>query len=354
MIYVIRSAAFKKGSTTELETIIKIGYTGEKSKKARESVYLTENPTIQILYQIEGGEEIDEKNLHKYFSHLLVYGREWFEDKKEIIDFFETHKTKESLEEIRDIVPILTRTQREKATLNRRTLMDRSSLINISIKVISEGLDRDTDNEFLKNLEKYLWYKSDCIWTTLKYEFPDDVENIRIELRRVKRELRIKKMNPLQKVYNHLVSEFDKDKNFVRRMKLLCDIDSQFPDFFTIYANSPIQVIIPMNYQNYINILGFDRIRSLSCQESEIIDCINSLQRQKNVSIVDLFNPGDKYTTKEIKKMLGDFYTSNSISKTSKASDLEEYFIIKPIKLKNPDNNKWEHGFEIIKRKEVD
>ena len=88
MIYVMRSAAFKKGSTTELETIIKIGYTGEKSKKARESVYLTENPTIQILYQIEGGEEIDEKNLHRYFSHLLVYGREWFRDEEEIIDFF--------------------------------------------------------------------------------------------------------------------------------------------------------------------------------------------------------------------------------------------------------------------------
>ena len=39
MIYVIRSAAFKKGSTTELETIIKIGYTGENSRKARK-VYI--------------------------------------------------------------------------------------------------------------------------------------------------------------------------------------------------------------------------------------------------------------------------------------------------------------------------
>ena len=346
MIYVMRSAAFKKGSTTELETIIKIGYTGEKSKKARESVYLTENPTIQILYQIEGGEEIDEKNLHRYFSHLLVYGREWFRDEEEIIDFFENHKTKESLEEIRDVVPILTRTQREKATLNRRTFRDKSSLVNISIMVISESLDRDTDNEFLKNLEKYFWYKSDCIWTTLRSEFPDDVENIKIELRKVKRELRAKKMNPLQKIYNYLVSEFNKDKDFERRMKLLCDINSQYPNFFTIYANSPVQAIIPMNYQNYINTIGFDKIKALGYYESAIIGYLESQQDFDNSLIYGLFKEGDKYTTKQIKKILGDFYTSNNISKTPKASDLNDYFILKSIKLKVGD--KWEHGFEII------
>ena len=48
--------------------------------------------------------------------------------------------------------------------------------------------------------------------------------------------------------------------------------------------------------------------------------------------------------------MLGEFYNLNNISKTPKATDLENYFIIKAIKLKVGD--KWEHGFEIIKRKD--
>ena len=153
----------------------------------------------------------------------------------------------------------------------------------------------------------------------------------------------------LQGVYSYLVSEFDKDKDFVRRMKLLCDIDLQYPNFFTTYANSPIQVLIPMNYQNYINTLGFEKIRSLSYHESNIISYIKSQDALNKVDITSIFNVGDKISKKDIKAMLGDFYTSNNISKTPKASDLNDYFILKSIKLKVGD--KWENGFEIIAKK---
>jgi hypothetical protein len=50
--------------------------------------------------------------------------------------------------------------------------------------------------------------------------------------------------------------------------------------------------------------------------------------------------------------MLGEFDTTHNITKTPKASDLEQYYILKSIKLKV--NDKWENGFEIIKKKEVD
>ena len=151
----------------------------------------------------------------------------------------------------------------------------------------------------------------------------------------------------LQGVYNYLLSEFDKDNNFERRMKLLCDIDLQYPGFFEIYANSPIQAIIPMKYQNYINAIGFNKIRSLEYYESSLVDYLETKEKLKVLSLEDLFNVGDKISKKDIKVMLGDFYTSNSISKTPKASDLEQYFILKSIKLKNSDG-KWENGFEII------
>jgi len=154
----------------------------------------------------------------------------------------------------------------------------------------------------------------------------------------------------LQGVYDLLVSEFNKDNNFERRMKLLCDINDQYPGFFQIYANSPIQALIPMSYQNYINILGFERIKALKYYESAIVGYIQSQQNLQNSSITSLFSVGDKYTTKQIKEILSNFYSLNSITKTPKASDLNDYYILKSIKLKVGD--KWENGFEIIKRKD--
>ena len=155
----------------------------------------------------------------------------------------------------------------------------------------------------------------------------------------------------LQEIYNYLLSEFDKDKNFERRMKLLCDIYFQYPGFYQAYSGSPLPYIIPMNYQNYINTIGFEKIRALGYQEAEIKSYLKTLDKKKdNIDLSLLFNVGDKISKKDIKAMLGDFYTSNNILKTPKASDLEEYFIVKSIKLKNPDG-KWENGFEIIAKK---
>jgi len=156
--------------------------------------------------------------------------------------------------------------------------------------------------------------------------------------------------NELQGVYNYLIQEFDKDKDFVRRMKLLCDINFQYPTFFQSYSTSPLQCIIPIEYQNYINLLGFEKIRTLGYRESDIVSCIQSQQNLQNSNITSLFSIGSKYTKKQIKEMLRKFYEENNIIKTPKASDLEEYFNLKTCKIKIDD--KWEHGFEIISLKE--
>jgi len=151
----------------------------------------------------------------------------------------------------------------------------------------------------------------------------------------------------LQGAYEYFIQEFDRDNNFVRRMKLLCDTYFQYPDFFQAYSSSPLQYIIPIEYQNYINLLGFEKIKALKYQEGDIISYIQSQQNLQNSSITSLFNVGGKYTKKQIKEILAGFYSLNNISKTPKATDLEDYYILKTIKLKV--NDKWEHGFEIIK-----
>jgi hypothetical protein len=132
-------------------------------------------------------------------------------------------------------------------------------------------------------------------------------------------------------------------------MKLLCDIYFQYPTFYVQYANSPLQTIVPIEYQNYINLLGFERIRALSYQENEIIRYIQSQSNLRNSTIISIFSVGSKYSKAQIKEMLREFYTTNNITKTPKASDLEEYFNLKTCKVKI--NDKWENGFEIVSLK---
>ena len=100
MIYVIRSAAVVDESIPSFEFILKIGYCRDDREKTRTAIYITENPTIKTLFTIPGGTEQDEKNLHHHFRKYLKYGNEWFSYNQEILDFFTTHTTKESLEEL--------------------------------------------------------------------------------------------------------------------------------------------------------------------------------------------------------------------------------------------------------------
>ena len=156
-------------------------------------------------------------------------------------------------------------------------------------------------------------------------------------------------VNELSMIYDYFVSEFDKDRDFVRRMKLICDIYFQYPTFYVQYANSPLQVIIPIEYQNYINLLGFERIKALEYREGNILEYIKSQENLKNNPINSLFSVGSKYSTKQIKQILGDFYTSNNIKKTPKATDLLEYFELKACQFM--EEGKKVNGFVIVKKK---
>ena len=106
-----------------------------------------------------------------------------------------------------------------------------------------------------------------------------------------------------------------------------------------------------MNIQNYINLLGLDKIRALKYRESDILDYISNMNKVQTNSIVSLFQVGSKYSTQQIKEMLRDFYTINCISRTPKASDLEEYYNLKPCQFVDKTLNKKVNGFLILSLK---
>ena len=143
--------------------------------------------------------------------------------------------------------------------------------------------------------------------------------------------------------------EFNRDNNFERRMKMLCDCYFADPNFFTDYDKT-LQTIIPREYYNYINLLGFERIRALTFKEALLKREIRSNNNLLPDSITSLFLVDSKYSKKQIKEMLKEYYEENNIPKTPKASDLEQYFNLKTCKVKIDD--KWENGFEIVSLKE--
>ena len=96
MIYLIKSASWNKEKNS-FEFILKIGYTKDSSAQNRFSSYVNHNPTSEILFKISEATRRQEGALHEYFKEFRIYGREWYEYREEIIEFFKSHITKDSL-----------------------------------------------------------------------------------------------------------------------------------------------------------------------------------------------------------------------------------------------------------------
>lgn len=171
MIYLIKSSAFKDKDDiecNEYETILKIGYTKDSSKKGRFDTYLTENPTMHILYLIPGGDEQDEKNLHYCFrNYKKSYGQEWFSYESEILEFFKTHTTKESLGELK-----IHKSRKQKLEFSKK----RNELIPIlSKKYISKVLSSlEVSDKYLETLESLQENLDDLLKDNLDLDMVDN------------------------------------------------------------------------------------------------------------------------------------------------------------------------------------
>ena len=271
-------------------------------------------------------------------------------DVPEIIEFFDNHKTKESLKELE--MWKLSSVQKNESSKNRKSNKDKIPLINVSVNIILKG---EIDRKRIKELERYLWYRLDSFWDVIREEFGEYEEEIRRGIEALGNELvDVDEYEKMRREYQYLLENFDNDNVFARRMKMLCDINKRYPKFFSIYG--PYLQFIPLQYQNYINLIGFEAIGSMKYQEADIIRFIenkdNSINSNPSFSITSLFTVGSKYTKKQIKDQLRKYYEENNITKTPKASDIEEYYNLKTCKVKIDD--KWENGFEIISLKNGD
>lgn len=149
---------------------------------------------------------------------------------------------------------------------------------------------------------------------------------------------------------NDLEVEFRKDNNFERRMRLLCDFIDHRPETYKQYSGY-MSSFIPIEYQNYLELLGVNKIRAKSCIESEIKKEINNVMSSGNIisDLLERFKVGSRYSLKYIKESLREIYTKRSITSTPKASDLEKYFEVKKCLIN--EAGRMIHGYEILKVK---
>ena len=329
MIYVSLSATFIDGDINKFDKIIKIGYCKDDNKKHRLGAYITENPSIILLYTIPGGTEQDEKNLHHRFRKYLKYGNEWFSYEQEILDFFTTHTTKESLTEIK-------RENCDEFFKYKKKYIN-PVLHNLKVNMIEYIIVQEN----LLNKIKSLRYES-AINNYFKTNYPDvDFNTPEI----------------ISKEVQKILQEFENQQFFNNKMRYLYSLHMDED-----VAKQVLDNIYDTSYAKYYWTISASRAGTLKYQkgnlEKEYQYIVNSSKSISEIEvdvknkIIEVFKINDKYLKSDIKETLRKIYEDCGYNKTPKASDLEEYFELRSCQIKNKETGKKDHGFEILKKKE--
>ena len=345
MIYLIKSACYKdvkNKDCKEYEDILKIGYTGEESKKSRFNAYITENPGIQILYLIPGGTEQDEKNLHYHFRKYKKYGQEWFSYEPEILDFFKTHTTKESLEELKTYYG-----KKGDRSFNKYYKEFNKLIPILSKKYISKVLSSlPVSDKYLETIEFLENKLCELLENSLDISIVDNYFTTTYP------DINFSEDPILSLEVSKEINEIEKLPYFTDKIKYIYLLDCS-PEFMKLVLDNladpsfaKYYYTIPRERAGTLNYVKGSLEKEYKNQKNHILD-IDAVIRD----ITSTFIVGKRYSKSSIKETLQIIYETNGYNKTPKASDLEQYFEIKLCKILNPETNKRDMAFEIVKLK---
>jgi len=339
MIYLILSPSFvdKDDISKGYKSILKIGYTGEESRKSRFDCYITENPSSKVLYLIEGGDLIDERNLHIYFKDLreVGFGKEWFKYDQRILDFFETHKTKESLQEI--IV---------KPYYSRREIREIGKLksnIEVSIKV-NYLTNKIISKNHLKTLGKFEIIDDELFKSISKSLYNNYNKNLE---------------EYIEKEYG-LIIDFSIEDNILEATKEILS-KQKLKERYESLCSLGLDTIkaslmyLPSYFINFCTVLGPEKMKALSFNSTDMKKEYEGIIGNQGIDIgkeiQNEFKIGERVSKNLAKKRLKALYEKVGYKKTPKAVDLGEYFTIKTVDIRNIDTGKRDKGYEILEKK---
>ena len=147
---------------------------------------------------------------------------------------------------------------------------------------------------------------------------------------------------------NSILDEFFSFKSSNDKLKYLCSLDEDI-----IRTCLPH---LPGEFINYMNVLGVERIRAngynISDVKKEYKGIIGNQGIDIRKAIIEEFKIDEIYSKSEVKERLGDLYNRLGYSKTPRAIDLGDYFIIKNCMVTNKDTGKRDACYKIISIKE--
>ena len=343
MIYLIKSFGYTEGKG--YFDLLKIGYTGDNNYKSRLMTYRYHNPTCELLYIIPEATEVDEDNLQYYFRdyqfiHNSFSSSEWFYYKDEIVDYFKTHTTRESLSSLpnspsnkrsafreyrREVVDIV------KYVLNVRFIEGSIDVLD-SFRQIDNMVDHIIDELHIRTISRVWEYVKDTFGI-----FPKEINSI--------------EDNELRNEVGDFMIKFGKAKFYTDKMKLLCESG------LSEKALSLVLKQIPLDYSTYYTTLGPSKIKSLSYQKSRLVSESNKILNNTKISddviknsFLKVFKLGSRITLSEAKSLISNIYLELGLNKTARAKDLEQFFEVKLVKI--PKMDKRADGYEIISKKE--
>jgi hypothetical protein len=114
--------------------------------------------------------------------------------------------------------------------------------------------------------------------------------------------------------------------------------------------------LIPTKFREYYIVMGPDRIRANSCQESKLKaewDRVHQEEIKASDELINdilgFFKIGYRFSRAKIKEKLKELYQKHGYKKTAKAPNLKEYFWLKDVKFL--EDGKWVNGYEITGKK---
>lgn len=317
-------------------TLLKIGYTKDSNKDKRFIAYKLHNPLSEILFTIPGGTEKHEKSLHLLFRQYLYpdYGNEWFVYNEEIIKFFQTHITKESLDENLIILD-----KNKIKELRKQIKIIVSRLLFCGIEITKE-LINECRNEIGNTI-----YKEEDIFTYLinKYNL-DNEKQSRIKAGGITYNYS-EETNKI--VQEFLDSQFYNTKIFKEKMKMFCEFVDKNKGNLEIINLLYLKIKDP-KYKEYYNFYGTSGCRAVRYEEKPLKEGLINLSKEDKLYIVihSTFKVGDRFTKKYIKSTLSSIYSDLGITYTPKATDLEKYFKLIKTKI-TMDDKSLENGFKL-------
>ena len=148
---------------------------------------------------------------------------------------------------------------------------------------------------------------------------------------------------------NNFLETFDNLKGSCDKLKYLCNAN------LTDTEKGVILDQIPISYKKYYEVLGPEKCRSLSYDPYRLNKELSVLLFNKDDLKYDIYlnyQEGQRYSKSFIKENLQRIYDNLSYNKKAKANDIEEYFELKDCKVLNSETGKYDHGYELIKKKD--